>query len=214
MKMNTYRVMTDPTTRKPSPPDDTVSEPVDCEAVYRDARAPLIRFLQGGFCFRSASGQMHRWRAPSAQDSEELCQEAFARFLFNCRRGRFDARRPVMPYLRRIAINVALERLRQRGREISLDAWNGSERHATAPSASPAAQAERRSLSRRLGAFHRVLGDRERIVFDACFGGEATQAEAGARLGLSRDQVYRSLVRIRRLAEGWFPVEAATCAAQ
>jgi DNA-directed RNA polymerase specialized sigma24 family protein len=53
-------------------------------------------------------------------------------------------------------------------------------------------------------AFYDTLDAGDQAVFDACFVEELSQAKAGAKLDRSRDQVYRSLTRIRQRALRFF----------
>jgi len=62
-----------------------------------------------------------------------------------------------------------------------------------------------------LSTFRTTLEDTERGVMDAYFGDERrSQADVGAALGMSRDQVYRTITKIRAragdffAAKGWF----------
>lgn len=169
-------------------------DPASFDAVYRAYVRDVLRHLQRGFGYVGADGVRRYHRVESRFDAEELCQEAFSVFFDHCLRGNFDIERPVRPYLLRIAANLALRRARRSAREVV----------ETPPprAVEPAPEAD--ELGRLLDEFRATLGEHERRVLTACFVDEQTQAGAGARLGLSRDQVYRSIVKIRRAAWRFF----------
>lgn len=171
---------------------------VDAEHLYRTHVPDVLRHLRGGFGFRRADGSRGHFRVHSTFDAEEICQEAFAAF-FKQRDTLFDASRPPLPYILRIASFIALKRGRKRAAEVFVDA----------PVSGTVAPVDG-ELGRLMDSFYQSLSSDDQAVFDACFVDELSQARAGERLGRSRDQVFRSLARVRRAAleffkeRGWF----------
>jgi RNA polymerase sigma factor (sigma-70 family) len=166
-------------------------------AVYHAHVHDLMRLLVRGFSAPRTGGTPCYIRAMSRCDAEELCHETFLRFFEQCRAGRFDAGRPVRPYLRRIAANLALTRARRGTREtLAADP--------VIAAAADAARPEDAELARLFGAFRAGLAARDQEVLTACVAEAGSQEGIGERLDLSRDQVYRSLVRIRRAARAYF----------
>ncbi|MEQ9496546.1 MAG: sigma-70 family RNA polymerase sigma factor [Deltaproteobacteria bacterium] len=173
------------------------------ERVYRAELRAVMLTLVAGFHYRSAGASKYL-RVDSASDAEEICQEAFAQFFTQCRRGRFDPSRPVRPYLRRITMNIALRKMGRLSREVPTELVDIG----PAPEQDTVEQRERAAL---LSEFKGRLDDEEREVMSLYFEASgATQAEVGKKIGRSRDHVYRVAMRIRQqakeffAAKGWF----------
>jgi RNA polymerase sigma factor (sigma-70 family) len=131
----------------------------------------------------------------SAFDAEEIAHDAFSAFFKQCLSGGFDFERPVRPYLLRIASNSALRRGRKGAREVLLDVL---------PPNDATVEPRDAELKDLLATCYADLSQQDQAVFDACFVEELSQAKAGAKLDRSRDQVYRSLTRIRQRALRFF----------
>lgn len=178
-------------------------DPEACEAIYREHLADVLRLLHRGFVYHAA-GQQRFFQVASAFDREELCQEAFCEFFRQCQAGRFDTRRPVRPYLRRIVINLALQNVRRLYREISraepADAVEGFE---------PPDTLEQQEIVALMTDFRAALPAQDRALLKLYVEEKRSQRVVGERLGMSRDQVYRRLMRIRERAatflktKGW-----------
>lgn len=118
------------------------------------------------------------------------------------RNGRFGRTRPVRPYLMRIATNLALRRARLAAREVPTEVVLLEGRPVEGGAApDPLVDAERDALVR---DFVGQLDTGERAVLRLTFEAGESQAAAAGALGLSRDQVYRTMVRIRTAALRFF----------
>ena len=94
-------------------------------------------------------------------------------------------------------MNLALKQLRRAGREVPTEA---EVIDALAPETVPI-DTELRRLVR---TFKGRLDERSQAVVAAYFEEGRSQAEVASALGLSRDQVYRSIVKIREAALAFF----------
>lgn len=161
------------------------------ETLYRTHVGAVFKHLRRGFGFRRADGSRGHFVVRSSFDAEEICQEAFAAF-FQQWNTTFDRSRAPLPYLLRMASFMALRRARKTAAEVFTDA----------PVAVVAPVDN--ELSRLMRDFYDGLDASDQAVFDACFVEELSQAKAGDQLDRSRDQVYRSLTRIRQRALRFF----------
>ncbi|MEQ9499324.1 MAG: sigma-70 family RNA polymerase sigma factor [Deltaproteobacteria bacterium] len=179
--------------------------PADREAFYRSHVGYVMTVLTRGFRYQRASGGLGFHRVEDPFEAEDLTQETFAAFFGQVEKGNYDPSRPALPYLRRIAVNLALGRARIQGREVALT-------EASEPVEAEPRDLEHKELQVLMTEFKEALDDRERAVLEQYAKHDvASQAEVGAELGMSRDQVYRTLVQIRRRAskyfsaKGWWP---------
>ena len=156
------------------------------EEIYRRYLPDVLRLLRGGL------------RIKSTFDVEELAQDAFIEFFQQCERGNFDASRPVKPYLLRIAANRAARKMGKASREVLV----GDDELPLEPAAPPDSDHDERA--RLLLEFRGTLSREENGVLDHHFVEGATQQKTGEALGLSRDQVYRAIQRIRQRAKAFF----------
>jgi RNA polymerase sigma factor (sigma-70 family) len=176
-------------------------EPAALDAVYRAHAGDVLACLRRGFAYE-AGGVRRFARVESAFDAEEVCQEAFAAFFAQVRDGRFDVERPARPYLLRIAANLALRRLGRAGREVPMIDLPEP--------AAPARGPEDAERARLLAEFRGGLSPLDQSLLTDWFDDDVTQEAVGAKHGLSRDQVYRAVARIRAAAlrffgaRGWF----------
>lgn len=177
----------------------------DAASLVHAHATEVVRVLRAGFTWRKKTDQgVHHavHRVESVFEAEDVCHEAIAIVLRQIRNGRFDQTRPVRPYLMRIATNLALRRARLGAREIPTESGLLEERPDEAGRASdPLVDAERDALVR---DFVGGLDTGERAVLRLTFEGGESQAAAAGALGLSRDQVYRTMVRIRTAAMRFF----------
>jgi len=172
------------------------------DAVYRAELDYVLMLLGRGFSYRAATGTVRTYRVTSAYDLEELVQEVFSVFFAQCKSGGFDTSRPVRPYLRRIAINMALRRGGRRSREVLADDLDVVEPASAASTEQPLLDQETRAL---LEEFKQSLDPKDRSVLEAYFGGSRTsQAAVGEAMGMSRDKVYRTITKIRGAAFDFF----------
>jgi RNA polymerase sigma factor (sigma-70 family) len=162
------------------------------EDIYRTYLPDVLRLLRGGL------------RIKSAFDVEEICQEAFIEFFDQCDRGNFDRSRPIKPYLLRIAANRAARKMGKASREVLV----GDDQLPLEPVGPP--DTDEHERARLLEEFRGTLSKEDNGVLHHHFVEGATQQKTGEALGLSRDQVYRAIQRIRQLAKtffgerGWF----------
>lgn len=170
-------------------------DPADFDAIYRALGPVVLRHLQAGFGFTRQDGTRGWFRVRSAFDAEEIAHDAFSAFFKQCLNGGFDTSRPVKPYLLRIASNAALRRSKRGAREVLVE---------ETPPPDTFAEPRDDELKTLISTCYDALETDDQAVFDACFVEELSQAKAGKKLGLSRDQVFRSLVRIRRSVRGFF----------
>ena len=155
---------------------------LDVVEVY-EAHAPsVLRFLLG--------------RVGSAFDAEDLCQETFQVFVRKVDDGSFDPSRPPRPFLLGIAKNLALKRMGKVGREEPIE-----EEHLGEESAIDPESTERARWARELYA---SFEEGERQVATGYFVEGLSQQSLGEELGMSRDQVYRTIVRVRKKAVDFF----------
>lgn len=174
------------------------------EAVYERELPYVMALLTRGFSYRSAGVLQRVSGLPSAFDAEDLCQEAFRRFFERCRDGGYDVERPVRPYLTRIVVNLAFKKFARERREAPLDDLELA--GPTVPD-----RLEQAECAALLDEFRESLNERQQAVFHGYFQArEGSQAEVAAGLGLSRDQVARTVLTIREKSftffrkRGWF----------
>jgi RNA polymerase sigma-70 factor, ECF subfamily len=135
-------------------------------------------------------------RVGSAFDAEDLCQETFQLFFKKAEEGTFDGSRPARPFLLGIAKNLALKRLGKIGREQPFEEEHFGEENAVDPEAN-----ERARWAQELYA---TFEEPERQVATGYFVEGLSQQSLGDELGMSRDQVYRTIVRVRKKALAFF----------
>lgn len=173
------------------------------DALYREHAPEIIRLLRFGFTVTNRDGRSIRAQIPDMFDAEELCHEVFSAFFKQHQSGQFDRSRPVGPYIRRIAMNLALKRLRRAGREVLTEVE-------TLEAVAAPARDDDRELRQLVRMFKGQLDPRAQQVVVEYFEHGHSQEAVAQTLGLSRDQVYRSIVKIRRAAlayfkeSGWF----------
>lgn len=170
----------------------------DRERFYRTHLPYVLAVLTRGFRVQRRDGSPGVHRVTDPYTAEDLSQDAFAAFFHQVESGKFDRSRPALPYLRKIAVNLALRRAGREGRELPLD-------DVAEPTTESPPSLEREELRGLMSRFRGSLSEREQEVLQ-CLADEElrSQAAIGERLGLSRDQVYRTLVAIRRRASAYF----------
>lgn len=167
------------------------------------------RFVEGDLdafetVFRRHEAEVYRWVYRIVRrraEAEEVTVETF--WQIYRARARFVPGRAFAPWARRIATNLALNRLRTRGRHEPL-------------AAEPAAPAtvdpvERRALRRAIAAAFAALSPKLRLVAVLALVEEVPYPEIAAALGLSREavksRVFRASRQLRKTlaAEGIVP---------
>lgn len=157
----------------------------------RDAFGEIVRRHQSAV-FNAA------WRVlGDLHEAEDAAQETFLRaYQFF---DRFDPGRPLGPWLRRIAVNVCLNRLEARKPASSLDEDRVP---APDPGRGPEAQIARRELGQRIRAEMLTLPPRQRAVIELRHFQELSYEEIAETLKRPLSDVKSDLFRARKtLAE-------------
>jgi RNA polymerase sigma-70 factor (ECF subfamily) len=142
-----------------------------------------------------------------ADDAQDVAQESFIRAYRSF--GRFDADRPLRPWLLRIAANLARNRRRSLGRYVAAvqRAWLAEPRVAErAPVESLTAQ---QMAAQELWKAVRRLGSVDQEVIYLRFFIELPEADIAAALrvapGTVKSRLHRALHRLRAVVEAEFP---------
>ncbi len=178
-------------------------------AIYQAIAPKLLRRLATGYSYTTKAGETRSVRVASAFEREEILQEAFRRFAEQWHGGNFDRTRAPEPYIMRIAFFTTLQTLNKQSREIPDEQveirWAEDQ-----PTIEPVdARLERSEKFAQVRAFLESVTEEDRRLFVLRFEEDLSQAKIAERIGASRDQVQRALVRMRgRLAEffeekGW-----------
>ena len=132
------------------------------------------------------------------QAADDLAQETFIKAYLSL--SRFDTRRPLYPWLRRIAANNAFNTLKRRKRERRLDESAVADPPlAFSPeSTRPEEKAERAEFDERFGRALDSLPDDQRSVFVLRYYEDMSYEEISRALGLPDGTVMSRLNRARR----------------
>jgi RNA polymerase sigma-70 factor (ECF subfamily) len=132
------------------------------------------------------------------QSADDLAQETFIKAYFAL--ARFDAAWPLYPWLRKIAVNTALNYLKTRGRERSLDDGSlGSRRMPTAaPADDPEERLERAEFQARFDGAVGSLPADQKSVFVLRFNEGLSYEEISRALDLPLGTVMSRLNRARQ----------------
>lgn len=174
--------------------------------IYDTHLEAVMRTLHGGFSYRLRDGSFGHVRIKSAFDAEDLCQETFSRFFDQIKRNNFDPSRPIRPYLLQIARNQALRKLGKSSREVLTEDDPGTETQQAPPETGVLHEEQRRLLE----TFIDTLEPPDDDILRLHMQDNQSQRLTGEKLGLSRDQVARAVIRIRKKArmffteKGWF----------
>ncbi len=164
-----------------------------------DDRELLERFVQGDpaafeSLFRSHEAEVFRWVVRVVRDpgaAEDVLVEAFLRAYRG--RARFDPSRSFGAWMRRIATNAALDRLRTLRREA---AWSAADERTPAPAGGDPGLAESVDLA------FRKLSPKLQVVATLALVEEQPYAEIADALGLPvgtvKSRVFRAVRRLRR----------------
>lgn len=174
------------------PPRD---EDLAFRALY-DAVAPeLYGRLHRGFGYTVRGGERRFLRVHSRFVRDEVVQETFTRYLEQRARGTFDAQREAAPYIHRIGYFTALRYAGRLSREIPVEEVTFDEDASTVEDA--AEQLLRKERAEQVQAAVGTLEEKDRRVYELTYSEGLSQSSVASELGLSRDQVYRTLVGIR-----------------
>ncbi len=136
------------------------------------------------------------------QSADDLAQETFIKAYFAL--ARFDAALPLYPWLRRIAVNTALNYLKTRSRERSLDDGPPGDRRlpTAAPADGPLERLERAEFQARFDAAVGSLPADQRSVFVLRFNEGLSYEEISRALVLPLGTVMSRLNRARQRLKG------------
>lgn len=169
----------------------------DFETVYRENCRYVLKILLGGFSYRSRDGTTRFCVVKSTFDAEELTQEVFSAFFAAVEKKNYDPSRPLQPYLRRIAVNLALKKMGKLSREVLQEDVDAGQ-HEPRP-------LEDQECFALLAEFKSELDESDLAVLDGYYGEQrVSQSELGKQLGLSREQVQRRLYGIKDRALTFF----------
>ena len=167
------------------------------EEIYTHYAPALARTLRGGFAFDwdGKQGLFRGYGLPF--ELADALQEVFARAFSEASRLGYDGLNPFAAYLAGIAHNIAVDHLRKR-RTAAAALGTLSESFGPESSPAPDIAAEEAEAGRLLTSFVTTLDERERPLYQARFIDRLTQDAAASALGLSRIQVRRAELKLRR----------------
>ena len=188
--------------------------------VYRHYSPRVLAYLSRGFRVSGAAGPISARVGPLDLDAAH--QETFVRAFSERVRLAYDGLRPYEGFLFAIARSAAVDTVRAAGKlarsSVSLDEAPELQSLA-AEHASPEDSVLERELRGLVSEFLARLSPDERLFADLRFGEQRSQEQAGAALGLSRQEARTREARLKRalaeflVAEGWIdgrPPEAST----
>ena len=148
----------------------------------------------------------------SHEDADDVLQETFLRAFRSL--GRYDACQPLYPWLRRIALNVALSKRKADLRRASVPLDNITEVQGDSGSEDPLQRLEHDELSHRLRAALEALPADQRAVFhlrvhDALSYQEIAQA-LGIQVGTVMSRLSRAREKLRRLLHEYIQAEVSS----
>jgi RNA polymerase sigma-70 factor (ECF subfamily) len=129
-------------------------------------------------------------------EAEDIVQETFMR-LYQ-RAADYEPEARVTTWLHRIAHNLAVDRLRTRGRWTSMDEEESDEEREDVESARPAELLDGKRRAERLTAALEELPERQRAALVLVYLNDLSGAEAAGVLGVSAEAVESLLARGRR----------------
>ncbi len=160
-------------------------DPRVLDALYRHYSGPVLRSLSRGFRVRGGAAQV------SPLDLDAAHQETFLRLFGESARRSYDGLRPFEPWVMRIAHSAAVDVLRAQGKlhreAIALDEV-GSEEALVDFDSSPEQLALRAEAEAVVKGFLATLNPADLAFATARFIEGLSQAQAGARCGLSRQE--------------------------
>jgi RNA polymerase sigma factor (sigma-70 family) len=160
-----------------------------CLAGQREAFTELVERYQ-----HTVYGVCLRWCGGRAADASDLAQECFLRAWTAL--GRFDPRRPLRPWLLRIAVNLCRDWARRRAAHPEAGADDADE--VPDPTEGPEEAAERAETRRRLRQAVRALPEPLRLLVVLAYDHDLPLAEVAAATGLPLTVVKNRLFRARR----------------
>jgi RNA polymerase sigma-70 factor (ECF subfamily) len=139
-------------------------------------------------------------------EAEDMLQDAFLRAYDNL--SRYDAQRPLGPWLRRLTTNVCLNRLEQRARQSALPLETAQGLHAQPRWSNPEAVREAGERNERVRSAILALPARYRAVIELRHYQEQSYAEIAEALEIPLSDVKSHLFRARRRMADLLSTEA------
>jgi RNA polymerase sigma factor (sigma-70 family) len=169
--------------------------------VFQHYQAPITRYLAGGFTVKSDGGPV-RWPGVTQRaELHDLLAETFRRALEERARLAYHGQSPYEAYLKAIARNLVIDRLRLERRQLE-DLGRGGDAgdavdavHAGASSEREYQKAELRQL---LAEFRAALDDDEQALLTLRFEEGLGQEPVAARLGRTRRWVRDTELALRK----------------
>jgi RNA polymerase sigma-70 factor, ECF subfamily len=161
--------------------------------VYFHYVVDIAAVIRNGFAIASSGARVRG--AGDEQTERDLVQEVFARAFAPRARAAYDGIRPYQPYLRRIARNLLIDRVRAAGHTVPL----GDDDLASDGGAeSEVETAEWREQRRETAAYVAGLAPELQQLVKLRFEDELSQEQTAAALGISRRRVRTLEARIER----------------
>jgi RNA polymerase sigma factor (sigma-70 family) len=170
------------------------------EAVYDYYIDPIARFLSTGFSFSSAGKPMRYRGATQRADLHDLIAETFRRAFEQRARLAYDQNVPYLRYLKQIARNIVIDRLRAEkrleiGDQLVEASWNKAMDLNSA--ATPEKLYQQRELDQLMRAFVDELPKESRQFIELRYAKDLSQDQLAKRLGTSRRWVRNRERKLR-----------------
>ena len=174
--------------------------PAELKTVYLHYQPRIAGFLRAGFSFTSGDRHLRFRGYHQPFDVETATQETLSRAFVPAARLAYDGLRPFLEYLFGIARNYVLNELRRHDRLVLVGSAEEIE-----PAAPPQAVGtpveptlEEREVERLLGAFLAGCTAVDRDLYRLRFREELAQEETARQLSLTRIQVRRIELKLKR----------------
>ena len=155
----------------------------------------IAALIRNGFAIPSSGARVRG--AGDEQSQRDLVQEVFARAFAPRARDAYDGIRPYQPYLRRIARNLLIDRVRAAGHTVPLE-LHDDDLADDAGAEAEVETAEWREQRRETAAYVAGLAPEMQQLVKLRFEDELSQEQTAAALGISRRRVRTLEARIER----------------
>jgi RNA polymerase sigma-70 factor (ECF subfamily) len=146
------------------------------------------------------------------EDTDDVLQETFLRAYRSL--GRYDSSQPLYPWLRRIALNVALSKRKTALRHAGVPLENVMELHSDTNAENPLQRLERDELSSRLRIALEALPADQRVVLQLRVYEQLSYQEIaeslGIRVGTVMSRLSRARDKLRRLLHDYVQAEVSS----
>jgi RNA polymerase sigma-70 factor (ECF subfamily) len=165
--------------------------------VFRHYGERLARYLAAGFTFQS-QGELRRFAGVRDRfELHDLCAECFRRAFEPRAREAYDGRHPYEQFLRSVARNLVVDRLRSERTQAAQDpAWTAA--HQGEPMLSAQEKLEQAELGQMVAAFENELGADERQLVALRFVEGLSQRDAAEKMERSRRWVRDTELELRQ----------------